>query len=349
MIPIFDGHNDVLSRLAQSDAADPVAGFIDGDDGAIDASKARRGGLAGGFFAMWVPTEGAPDYSAAMRHPPYDVPLPAPVAEVEAIRTVTRQAAILLDLERRGALRICRDIAALRDCIDTGTLAAILHLEGAEAIGADLHMLDLLYAAGLRSLGPVWSRSTIFGEGVPFRYPSDGEIGAGLTAAGRTLVRRCDRLGVMVDLSHLNAAGIRDVAEISSRPLVATHSNAHAVSPHSRNLTDAQLDLIARSDGLVGLNFAVSFLRPDGRKDTDVPMAVLLDHLDHLIARLGEDRVGLGSDFDGALVPRELAGADRLDVLRDAMAVRGYDGDRIAKICHRNWLRVLDLSWRPAR
>ena len=123
-------------------------------------------------------------------------------------------------------------------------LAAVLHIEGAEAIDANFELLDVLYAAGLRSLGPVWSRPNAFGHGVPFRCPSSPDTGPGLTDLGKALIGACNRLRILIDLSHLNERGFWDVAAISNAPLVATHSNAHAISPHSRNLTDRQLAAI---------------------------------------------------------------------------------------------------------
>src|SRR5919202_1128991 len=128
---------------------------------------------------------------------------------------------------------------------------------------AELDALEVFYQAGLRSLGPVWSRPTAFGHGVPFAFPRSPDTGAGLTDAGKELVRACNRLGIMIDLSHLNEQGFWDVAGLSDAPLVATHSNAHALCPSTRNLTDEQLGAIAGSGGLVGVNFAVSFLRED--------------------------------------------------------------------------------------
>jgi membrane dipeptidase len=149
----------------------------------------------------------------------------------------------------------------------------------------------------------------------------------------------------MIDLSHLNTAGFWDVAKHSTKPLVATHSNAHAICPHSRNLTDDQLKAIRDSDGMVGLNFAVAFLRADGRMLPDVALEQMLRHLDHLIEHLGEDRVGLGSDYDGAVVPAELTTCAGLPALRAAMADHGYGDDLIVKICHENWFRVLEKTW----
>ena len=131
----------------------------------------------------------------------------------------------------------------------------------------ELEALPFWYAAGLRSLGPVWSRPNWFGEGVPFRAPSSPDTGAGLTDAGRRLVARCGELGILVDLSHLNEQGFWDVAQIDAGPLVASHSGAHALSQNSRNLTDSQLDAIGSSGGLIGIVYAPAFLREDFADD----------------------------------------------------------------------------------
>jgi membrane dipeptidase len=149
----------------------------------------------------------------------------------------------------------------------------------------------------------------------------------------------------MLDVSHLNEAGFDDVAALTDAPIVATHSNAWAVCPHARNLTDRQLDAIRESDGMVGINFAAAFLRPDGRMDADVPLDIMMRHLDHLIGRLGEDRVGFGSDFDGATIPQEIADCAGLPALRQAMINHGIGGELMEKLCHRNWMRVLDKIW----
>ena len=149
---------------------------------------------------------------------------------------------------------------------------AVLHLEGAEAIDPGLEALDLWYAAGLRSIGPVWSRPNAFAHGVPFIFPSTPDTGPGLTDAGRALVRRCAELGILVDVSHLNEAGFWDLAALELGPIVASHSGAHALCPTSRNLTDAQLDAIGSSGGLVGIVFAAPFLRADFADDPDTPL-----------------------------------------------------------------------------
>ena len=343
--PIFDGHNDLMFKLFAEGSAGAASTFLNSRDGHLDAERCRSGGFGGGFFAVWIPSP--IDIEAEMdkmSQPTYDLALPDPLSCSEATSIAMAQCATLLRLEALGAVKICRTADDIRACFANGQIAAILHFEGAEAIDADLNALDVFYAAGLRSLGPVWSRPTIFGHGVPFRFPSTGDTGPGLTPKGVELVRRCNDLGILVDLSHLTEAGFWDVARISRKPLVATHSNAHALCPHARNLTDPQLDAIRASDGIVGLNFAIAFLRADGRM-VDTGIDTMLRHLDYLIERLGEDRVGFGSDFDGAEVPSEIGSAAGLPKLRQALIDHGFGVALMSKLCHGNWLRVLDLTW----
>lgn len=343
---IFDGHNDVLLQLYRAGGATAVQSFVNGRKGAIDLPSAKSGGFGGGLFAVFVPSPMDLEFKfEEMAKPSYDLPLPDPIDEKDATSVVMAQAAILFELERQGALTVCRTSQDISDVLAKGDIAAVFHIEGAEAIDRDLNTLEVLYQAGLRSIGPVWSRPTIFGNGVPFRYPSSPDIGDGLTEHGVRLVRRCDELGIMVDLSHLNEAGFWDVARHSSKPLVATHSNVHAICPHSRNLTDKQLAAIRESDGMVGLNFAVAFLRQDGRMLADVPLEQMIRHLDHLIEHLGEDRVGFGSDYDGAVVPEALTSCAGLPELRHAMEKHGYGDALMTKLCHGNWLRVLKRTW----
>lgn len=342
---IFDGHNDVLHKQYKG-GAEARAAFSTGNSFHIDMPKARKGGFGGGFFAIWVPSVMDGDaMNARMSQPAYDIPMPEPLEHGFALGVALKQARMLANLEADGALKICTSTADIRATMQSGTMAAIMHMEGAEAIDRDFDALHVFYRAGLRSLGPVWSRSTIFGHGVPFRFPSTGDTGPGLTEAGFDLVRECNALGVMLDMSHLNAAGFWDVVKTSDAPIVATHSNAHAICPNARNLTDDQLHAIRESGGMVGLNFATAFLRPDGMMLADTGLDVMLRHLDHLIAHAGEDHVGLGSDFDGALVPDAISDIAGLPNLRAAMLAHGYDAALMQKLCHDNWLRMLANTW----
>jgi membrane dipeptidase len=133
---------------------------------------------------------------------------------------------------------------------------------------------------------------------------------------------------------------------MTEAPLVATHSNAHALCPTSRNLTDKQLDAIRYSDGMVGVNFAVGFLREDGADEEDTPIETVVRHVDYLVERIGPGRVGFGSDFDGAEVPRGIGDASGLPRLLAALRARGYDHAALKRLAHENWIRVLREVWR---
>ena len=349
-IPVFDGHNDTLLRIWQRrDADGGAAAFLRGGVGGhIDLPKARAGGMFGGLFAIFVPSRDlGVDYMAMMREASYDVPFPETPPTADALAATRAMAATLARIVAAsgGAVALCRSVADIRAAKERGALATTLHVEGAEAIGPDLDALHVLYEAGLRSLGPVWSRPNVFGHGAPFRFPSSPDVGPGLTQAGEALVRECERLKIVVDLSHLNEAGFWDVARISRAPLVATHSNAHAVTPHARNLTDRQLDAIRESGGLVGLNLATCFLREDGRMRSDTGLETVARHLDHLIGRLGEDHVGFGSDFDGAIVPAGIGDVSGMPRLFEALRAHGYDEAILEKLAWRNWLGALERVW----
>jgi membrane dipeptidase len=339
LIPVFDGHNDALTREDADEFATGRAG------GHLDLPRAREGGLAGGIFALFTPTPGAEriDFDGGGQ---MEVELAAPIGQEMAAAATTNAAGRLLGLERDGHVRVVRAIEDLDRAREDGVLAAVLHHEGAEAIGPGLEALEVWYAAGLRSLGPVWSRTNAFAHGVPFAFPASPDTGPGLTAAGRRLVRRCAELGVAVDLSHLNEAGFWDVARMDGGPLIASHSGVHALCASTRNLTDAQLDAIAASGGLVGIVFAAPFVRADGADDPGTPLATIVEHIRYAADRMGVDHVALGSDFDGATVPDELGDVTGLPRLLDALAAAGFGEDEVRAIAWDNWRRVLERAWR---
>lgn len=350
MIPVFDGHNDFLLRLLEHPDQRDSLWLTEGREGHLDLPRMKKGGFAGGFFAIYIPSpvaHDAPDYMAAMENPPFALPLADLIDHKTAQPIALAKAGHLMWMERasQGAFKICRTVAELRDCLARGVVSGILHMEGAEAIDPDLDTLHVFHAMGLRSLGPVWSRPTVFGHGVPFAFPSGPDTGPGLTEAGKRLVKECNRLRIMLDMSHLNEAGFWDVAGLTDAPLVATHSNAHAVTPSSRNLTDKQLAAIRDSGGVVGLNYATSFLRRDGKQSAEMGWEDVLAHLDHLLHHLGEDGVGLGSDFDGATVPKGIGDVTGQQALLQAMRAHGYGEALIRKIALENWFRVLERTW----
>jgi membrane dipeptidase len=350
-IPVFDGHNDAIQRLAPFGDSD-LCRFLDGNPSAhVDLPRARRGGLGGGMFAVFVPSPKRPDTpddpEFRLTEDGYEVRLADPVPHDVALRGVLAQIDALTRLAEisDGAIRIGRTGPELEACLTDGALGIVMHLEGAEAVAFDLGNLDALHDAGLRSLGITWSRPNAFGHGVPFRYPASPDTGLGLTEAGKALVRRCNALGILIDVSHLNERGFWDVVEVSTAPVVATHSAAHAICPVTRNLTDAQLAAIRDSGGIVGVNFEVSATRPDSHDDPNTPLEVLVAQIDFLVGRLGIDRVGFGSDFDGATMPDAIGDVSGLPALIAALRRRGYDRDSLEKLAWRNWLRVLRATW----
>ena len=346
MSPVFDGHNDLLLRLWMKKDADPLAEFFAGGaKGHMDLPRMIEGGFAGGLFAIFVPDR--PDFVPADNANELNPPEATSVAPSTALSATLAMASLLSKLARmsEGRIEICRDAASIRRCLDANIIAAVMHLEGAEGIDAGLTSLEAFHQAGLRSIGPVWSRPNQFGHGVPFRFPSTPDTGPGLTEAGKDLIRACNELRIAIDLSHLNEQGFWDVAKLSAAPLIASHSNAHAVCPSSRNLTDDQIRAIGQSGGMIGLNFANGFLRPDGLWRNDTGFDILLRHLDHLIGLAGIDHVGLGSDFDGARIPAIIGDVAGLPALQQAMRSHGHDHATIRKLCYENWLHVLERTW----
>lgn len=344
-LPFFDGHNDFLLRLRNEPHRRDELWLGATGIGHLDLGRMRQAGFAGGLFAIYVPSPSTGlDYMALMKQAPFEVPLPDLMGHEAAQPVALAMAGLLHWMERAApeSFAVCRNAAEVRKTFGSGRIAAVMHMEGAEAIAADLDALYLFHAMGLRSLGPVWSRPTVFGHGVPFKFPGTPDIGPGLTEAGKDLVRLCNELGILIDLSHMNQAGFEDVARLSNAPLVATHSNVHALSATPRNLTDRQLDQIRESGGMVGLNFAVGFLRADGMGSPDTGLDVMVRHVDYLVDKLGEDRVGLGSDFDGCTVPTAIKDVTGVPKLFDALAAHGYDANLLRKLAHENWLGCLD-------
>lgn len=349
--PIFDGHNDTILSLNKTGRS-----FFDrSEDGHIDLPRAREGGLGGGFFAVYLrdpvmvekEKEGSGSVDAAVNIYADESTWPEPMSLEYAQSKALGLLGQLLGVEKNsnGEVQIVRTATELQRCLDGGTFAMLLHFEGAEPLDPDGFALEVFYAAGLRSVGLTHSRRNRFATGVPFKFSHSPDTGDGLTDAGKALVRQLNRRRVMIDLSHITERGFWDVAAISDAPLVATHSNAHVLSPSPRNLTDRQMDAIRDTRGVAGLNFHVGFLREDGERNPDTPIAGMAEHIDYMAGRMGIDCVALGSDFDGATMPQELKDAAGLPGLMRALEDRGYSRDDLAGIAHGNWVRVLRDTW----
>ncbi|MCA0970267.1 dipeptidase [Halobacillus litoralis] len=340
----IDGHNDTITRVEN------VEEFIKGNHNThIDLPRARRAGLGAGFFAMFSPNdEGMPKFSDFQNEEGYQFPLPdaLPIEKSQLMTNEWFSRLIQAEKQSGGAFTLIRNTDELEECLTGDRLGAIVHMEGAESIDTDLNALDVYYEAGLRSLGIVWSRPNAFATGVPYHFPSTPDLGEGLTEAGRRLVKKCNELGIMLDLSHLNEKGFWDVVKLSDAPIVATHSNVHKLCPISRNITDEQLDAIAASNGVIGVSYVVNMLREDGKIDSDVPLTVVTDHIRYVIDRIGIDHVALGSDFDGATIPDSIKDVGGVQGLLQHLQAEGLSDDDVKKIAYQNWLRVLEHTWK---
>lgn len=348
-ISFFDGHNDFLLRLMFTPEAREETWLGNTGKGHLDLQRMKQAGFAGGLFAIFVPPISGgppPDFAALMANPPYDLPTPPEMTHTQAQPMAMTMAGLLHWMERTAPrdFKVCRSASEIQTAISNDIIAGVMHMEGAEAIGPDLDALYLFHDMGLRSLGPVWSRPTIFGHGVPMKFPGTPDIGPGLTEKGKDLIRLCNELGILIDLSHMNEAGFNDVASISNAPLVATHSNAFALCESPRNLTDRQLAQIRETGGMVGFNYATFYLREDGTAAANMDWDPLLRHMDYLMSHLGEDHVGLGSDFDGCIVPELIGDVTGVPRLLEALEKHGYGETLIKKLARDNWLACLARS-----
>lgn len=325
--------------------------FEPSEKGHLDLPRARAGGFGGGLFAIFVTNDewlrGPPKEDVTVSDNGYDIKLASSITKESARATTQELLSSLFDLidKSDGQMRLVHTVDGIVQSMREEVLAVVLHFEGAEAIDTDFKALHQYYQQGLRSLGICWSRPNAFGCGVPFKYPSSPDVGPGLTDAGKQLVRECNQLGVMIDLAHLNEKGFWDAAGITNRPLVVSHSAAHALCTSARNITDRQLDAIGESDGLIGVSFFKNDLRGDGELEPDTPLSALVDQVVYIAERIGIDHVALGSDFDGAPIPKELGDVAGLPKLVAALEQAGFDNAALAKVCRENWLRVLSATW----
>jgi len=357
-IRIFDGHNDTLIKLNSIGQTNNNAFFDGTSESQLDLPKAKQGGMAGGLFGIFTPTPKAAHKKN--KNPYYGVTISKngmkdkPKIALDHTYASEYTSAVIdfaHDLEKRsgGEVKIVRDYNDLEHTIKSEVLAIVLHFEGAAAIKEDLSDLETYYDNGLRSLGLVWSRPNAFCHGVPFQYPHSPDTGPGLTQAGKKLVTACNKLGVVIDLAHINEKGFFDVAGLSSHPLVVSHSGAHALCPSTRNLTDQQIDAVGASGGTIGIVFAPFIIdyktNEDGTLDNSISITRIVDHVDYIVSRIGIDHVSFGSDFDGAAMPPELPNASHLQKLIEALRKSGYNDAAIEKIAHKNWLRVIKETW----
>lgn len=224
--------------------------------------------------------------------------------------------------------------------ISQNKIAAILAIEGGEAIEGKLYNLRILHRLGVRLITLTWNQRNDIADGSS--HPNSKR---GLTPFGKKVVKEMNRLGMLVDVSHLSESGFWGVINTTSQPIIASHSNSYKLCSHRRNLKDEQVKAIAENGGLIGVTFVPDFLTVEKQKAT---IDDVIDHIDYLVRLAGIDFVGLGSDFDGCEdLPVGLEGADKVYKIGEKLAERGYLADDIDKIMGKNFLRLFQKVTSP--
>ena len=251
--------------------------------------------------------------------------------------------------ESPGLFRICRNTAEAYAAQKEGALAIFLSLEGADPLQGDIRLLKIFHELGVRLMGLVWSRRNAVGDGAFFFPRREGRKG-GLTTFGIDLVQEAEKLGIVLDVSHLNDEGFWDVIDVAEKPLIASHSNCRALAGTMRNLTDEQIRAIARTGGVIGMNSVNVFVRGDGHPAT---VADFVDHVDHIAGLCGIRHVGIGFDLcdsfgDHFNMGEILPTKDVIDshanayLFTDELMRRGYSDEDIHGVLGGNFMRVYE-------
>jgi len=264
-------------------------------------------------------------------------------------------ARIHVEVERCDRFTICRSYAQIKNACEQGKIGLLIAMEGAEPIGTDLNLLYIFYELGLRVIGLTHARSNAAGSGGVFA--PTGSSPKGLTAFGCELVRECERVGVILDLAHINPAGFDDILENTTRPVIVSHSNARKYYDIERNISDEQIKMVGARGGVIGIN---SVLVSPKKEDSTLDRYV--DHVAYVIDLIGTDGVGIGFDFF-EFIYRRWSEDERVkfhqkfpnvhfipDLLHHGQArnltakliERGFNDGQIEKILFRNWMRIFE-------
>lgn len=344
---VIDTHCDTTQRLL-----DPQWEIGQRDErGHVDLPRMREGGVGAMFLAVYAR---------------------GPVEPGEGVRRARAQMARIQETvsQHERDLVLARSADDIRAAHAQGRIAIVLAIEGGYLIEDSLDVLREYHAAGAAYLTLTHSFHTSWADSSGVHEPLE-PLHGGLTDFGREVVRELNHLGMMVDVSHVSDDTFRDVMETSRAPVVATHSSCRAVAPHRRNLSDDMIRAIARSGGIVQINFASAFVDPKYPEvdpkaiaayrreggalpqviaDHVTPLSVLADHFDHALRLVGPEHVGIGSDFDGVLaVPAGMEDCSRLPNLTAMLLERGYSEDDLRKVLGENVLRVMKECQEVAR
>lgn len=337
---VVDTHCDTTQRLL--DPAWDIAKRH--EHGHVDIPRLREGGYGAVFFAVWAPGPVEPGAGVA-----------AARRQVDCIKKAVG--------DHPGDLALACSAGEIRAAREADKIAVLIAIEGGYLIEDSLDVLREYRALGAAYMTLTHGFHTSWADSSGIHRPIDPRHG-GLTDFGRDVVREMNRIGMMVDVSHVSDATFRDVLETAEKPVIATHSCCRALSLHPRNLSDEMMKALAETGGLMQINFAAGFLDPDFpdldpddveaffaagcRSDeplTDyvTPFSLLVDHFDHALQTVGPDHVGIGSDFDGVpALPAGMEDCGKLANLTAALLQRGYDEGDLLKVLGGNVLRVMD-------
>ena len=349
---VVDGHNDLPWRIREQGVLDPsrLDLGVRRAEGHTDIPRLREGGVDVQFWAAYVPAEFIGDGATAVA-----------LEQIDLIKRLA--AAYPEDLEMAYSTE---DIERI---VSQGRIASLIGIEGGHAISNSLPVLRELYRAGARYLTLTHSKTLAWADAA-----GDTSVHGGLTDFGREVVREMNRLGMLVDLSHVTAEAMRDALEVAEAPVIFSHSSARAIADHPRNVPDDVLRQVAENGGVVMVNFFSGFVVPESARriqeifrvqeqlreqyaddqafreaftawmfENIVPgdVEIVADHIEHIIRVAGVDHVGLGSDFDGiSVVPRGLEDVSRFPAVTAVLLERGYGEDELRKILGGNLLRV---------
>lgn len=235
--------------------------------------------------------------------------------------------------DNKQDIMLCCNYNDMEDAFAGRKIAAVLTIEGGEALEGSLASLRMLYKMGVRGMTLTWNYRNQIADGV-----IDGISGGGLTPFGREVITEMNRLGMLVDVSHISEAGFWDVMNLTTSPIIASHSNSKKMCSHPRNLTDEQLLALKKNGGVTGLNLYPVFLNDGGKAS----IKDALSHIEYIVALTGEDTLGLGSDFDGIeSTPEGLEGVQCYSNLLNELLKLNYSEGLVKKIAGENFIRVI--------
>ncbi len=309
-----DGHTDVLLRAMKDDIhlKERLS------KGHVDIPRLKEGNVKLQIFAIFVESQYKPERAL-------------------------KQAVLIIEKfykeleENKDDMVLIKNLSDLEKIQDNDKVGAMLSIEGGEPIETSLDLLDFFYRLGVRAMGLTWNERNMIANGA-------GEWGmlGGLSKFGRDVVKRMNKLGMIVDVSHITPPGFWDAIEVSEKPIIASHSNVYNLCEHPRNLTDLQIKALAEKRGVMGINFYAKFLNSSGK----ATLEDIVRHIDYIVELVGPDYVGMGSDFDGIDVwPEEIYDASRFPLIFEELEKRGYKEEDIRKIAGENFLRVIKENW----